>query len=432
MSSIEKIDAVIVGGGLAGLAAAYRLSASGRQVILLERGDAPGSKNVSGGRIYVDPIRRYVPEIVKEAPFERHVVKEMLVVLTDTGSVLLEHGNERWRQEPYMSHTVLRARFDSWFADRVAEKGCFVIPKRRVDDLLWEDGRVAGVRAGGEEIPAHVVIAADGALSFMAEKAGLRARRTPRDYAVAIKEVYKLDPKIIEDRFGLSPNEGAACLFMGAVTRGMFGGGFLYTNKDSLSVGLVVGIDALMKEGGAIESHRLMEAFVARPEVERWVRGGELKEYSAHVISEAGIQGVHKLCTGGMLVAGDAAGLALNLGLTVRGMEFAIASGVMAAEVADAAIAEADTSGQFLSLYEEKLKESFVLRDMETFRRSREVLENPRLFTVYPKFLCELFESLFTVGSEPKAPLYRTAMEKARKYVLKWDGFKDFLSFRRM
>ena len=171
---------------------------------------------------------------------------------------------------------------------------------------------------------------------------------------------------------------------------------------------------------------------MARPEVQRWVKGGELKKYSAHVISEAGIQGVHKLYTGGMLVAGDAAGFALNLGLTVRGMEFAVASGVMAGEVADEALNKGDTSGRFLSLYEEKLKETFVLRDMETFRRSREFLENPRLFTVYPKFVCELLESLFTVGSEPKAPLYKTTMEEMRKYVLKWDGFKDFLSFRRM
>ena len=385
MASMEKIDAVIVGAGLAGLAAAYRLSASGRQVILFERGDAPGSKNITGGRMYVDPIRHYLPEIVEEAPFERHVAKEMLVLLDEEGSVLLEHGNERWRQEPYMSHTVLRAKFDSWLAERVSEKGCFVIPKRRVDDLLWEDGRVAGVRVGGEEIPAHIVIAADGALSFMAEKARLRPRRKPRDYAVAVKEVYRLDPNVIEDRFGLGPGEGAACLFMGSVTAGLFGGGFLYTNRESLSVGLVLGIEALVKAGGALESHRLMEAFVARPEVQRWVKGGELKEYGAHVITEAGIQGVSKLYTGGMLVAGDAAGLALNMGLTVRGMEFALASGVIAAEVADAALAKGDTSGPFLSLYERKLKESFVLRDLETFRHSREVPENSPSFHGVPE-----------------------------------------------
>ncbi len=106
---------VVVGGGLAGLAAAYRLSTAGRQVILLERGDAPGSKNVTGGRIYVEPIRRFLPEIVEEAPFERPVVKEMLTILDEEGSVLLEHGCAQRRTKPYMSHTVLRARLDAWF-----------------------------------------------------------------------------------------------------------------------------------------------------------------------------------------------------------------------------------------------------------------------------------------------------------------------------
>ncbi len=429
---MEKIDAVIVGGGLAGLAAAYSLSKAGRQVILLERGDAPGSKNVTGGRIYVDPIRRYLPDLFADAPFERHVVKELLVVLDEGCSTLLEYENDRWRREPYMSYTVLRAGFDNWFSEKAMEKGAFVIPKRKVDDLLWEDGRVAGVRAGGEEIPAHIVIAADGALSFMAEKAQLRQPYKPGNYALAMKEIYKIDSGTIEERFGLEPGEGAACLFMGSVTKGMFGGGFLYTNRDSLSVGMVLGIEALLKERGRFEAPAIMEEFTARAEVRRWIKGGELKEYSAHVISEAGIGGVPKLYTGGMLVAGDAAGFALNLGVTVRGMEFAVASGVIAAEVADEALAKGDTSAQFLALYEKKLRESFVLPDMETFRHSREVLENPRLFSVYPKFFCELLETVFTIDSRPKASLYKTAKDVARKYMLNWEGFKDFLSLRKM
>jgi electron transfer flavoprotein-quinone oxidoreductase len=430
----EKMDAVIVGGGLAGLAAAYRLSAAGRQVIVLERGDSSGSKNVSGGRMYVEPIRRYLPEIVnaQDAPFERPVVKEMAMVLDDRASVLFEYVNEKWQSEPHQSYTILRARFDNWFSARVMEQGGFVIPRRRVDDLLWEDGCVAGVRAGGEEIPAHIVIAADGALSFIAQKAGLRAGGQPADYAVGIKELYKLDAGAMEDRFGLNAEEGAACLFMGAITRGIFGGGFLYTNKDTISVGLVVSIGDLMKEAGRIESYRLMEEFVARSEIQRWLKGGELKEYSAHLISEAGIAGLSKLYTDGLLVTGDAAGFSLNMGLTVRGMEFAIASGVLAAEVADKALAKGDTSAQSLSSYESKLGESFVLRDMETFRHSRQALENPRLYKVYPKFLCEILENLYTVNDGPKTAFYKTAKEAARKHVLKWEGFKDFLSLRKI
>src|SRR3990172_6606631 len=219
---MEKTDAVIVGGGLAGLSAAYRLAAAGRQVIVLERGDAPGSKNVTGGRIYVEPIRDYLPEIIDEAPFERHVVKEIMTLLDDDSSAQLEYTNNRWRKEPFMSYTVLRATFDNWFAEKVTEKGAYVISKKKVDNLLWEDGCVAGIKVGDEEIGARIVIAADGALSFMAEKANMRRPLEPQNYAVAIKEIYKLDEKTIEDRFGLQPDEGAANLYIGSITKGMF------------------------------------------------------------------------------------------------------------------------------------------------------------------------------------------------------------------
>jgi len=428
----EKLDAVVVGGGLAGLAAAYRLAEAGKQVLLLERGDAPGSKNVTGGRIYVEPIKAFLPSIVDEAPFERHVVKEMITVVDEESSVQLEYARDAWRKAPYMSYTVLRASLDKWFSEKVAEKGGFVIPNRKVDDLLWEDGRVAGVKAGGEEIGAHIVIAADGALSFLAEKAGLRTPLKPANYALAMKEIHKLDEERIEERFGVEKGEGAANLFVGALTKGMFGGGFLYTNRDTLSLGIVVGIDALMQKRPQIEAYRLMDEFKARPEVARWIQGGEMKEYAAHIISEAGIGGISKLYTDGMLVAGDAAGFALNMGITVRGMEFAVASGVIAAEVATDALNKGDISKRYLAEYEKRLASSFVLRDLETFRHSKEVLENPRLFNVYPKFLSSLLNVLFTVSDTPRKNLYRSAMTLAKQYILNWEGMKDFWSLRKL
>jgi electron transfer flavoprotein-quinone oxidoreductase len=428
----DKLDAVIVGGGLAGLAAAYCLADAGRRVLLLERGDEPGSKNVTGGRIYLAPIRPLLPGLFDDAPFERHVVKEALTMVDGRNTTTLSHVQDRWRHAPYMSYTVLRLRFDQWFSARAMEKGAFVVPRRRADDLLWEDGKVAGVRAGGEEIPAHAVIAADGALSFMAEKAHLRQPLVPSRHAVAVKEVYGLDSGAIEERFGLDPGEGAAHLFMGSITKGRFGGGFLYTNKDSLSVGLVLGMDALMQGSEQFDVPSLMEEFESLPEIARYIKGAELKEYSAHIITEAGVGGLSRLFTDGMVVAGDAAGFALNMGVTVRGMEFAVASGVIAARVIDEALKKNDFSAQFLSLYEKRLRESFVIKDMETFRHTADVLSNPRLFTVYPACISSLLDAVFTVGEGPRKGLYRSAMDAAKKHAGPWSAFKDFLSLRKI
>jgi electron transfer flavoprotein-quinone oxidoreductase len=75
---MDKVDVIIVGGGLAGLSCAYELADSGMTVIVLERGDFSGSKNVTGGRIYLSPLRNYLPDLWKEAPLERHVTKEFI------------------------------------------------------------------------------------------------------------------------------------------------------------------------------------------------------------------------------------------------------------------------------------------------------------------------------------------------------------------
>jgi electron transfer flavoprotein-quinone oxidoreductase len=175
-----------------------------------------------------------------------------------------------------------------------------------------------------------------------------------------------------------------------------------------------------------------MDEFESMPEIARYIRGADMKEYSAHVITEAGAAGLSRLFTGGMLVAGDAAGFALNMGVTVRGMEFAVASGVIAARVADEALTKGDFSAEFLSLYEKRLRESFVMKDMETFSRTAEALANPRLFTVYPACVSSLLDAVFTIGEGPRKGLYRSAMDAARKHVGVWGAFKDFLSLRKL
>ncbi|MBW2038466.1 MAG: FAD-dependent oxidoreductase [Deltaproteobacteria bacterium] len=429
---MERIDAVVVGGGLGGLAAAYCLAKEGIQVLVLERGDHPGSKNVTGGRIYLNPVRSYLPDLWEEAPLERLVTKEIITVMGDDTSLSLQFTSKKFREGPPHSYTILRSRFDRWFGERVTEMGGFVIPQRRVTDLMKENGRVLGVVSEGEEIPANIVIIADGALSLMAEKAGLRKPLPPKHAAMGVKEVIKLSPEVIEERFGLKSGEGVAQLFFGSITHGIFGSGFLYTNRDTISLGLVVGIESFLKSQPPIEVHQLLEEFKKRKEVASLIKGGELMEYSAHLIPEGGDRPLPRPYGDGIVAVGDAAGLALNMGITVRGMEFAFASGYMAAQTVMKAKEEGDFSASTLAHYETLLRESFVLKDMETFRNSLEVLENPRLVSFYPHLLCRIMEELFWIGEGPKEKISSTLWKGIKEGVFNLGGLKDLWMFRRI
>jgi len=429
---MEKVNVIIVGGGLAGLSCAYELADSGMTVVVLERGDFSGSKNVTGGRIYLNPIRNYLPDLWKEAPLERHVTKELLTLMGKTNSTTLELYSDRFNREPYPSYTMLRAKFDRWLADFVSEKGVFVIPQKTVDDLIKEGEKVVGIKAGDEQIGADCVVAADGILSFMAEKAGLRKPFQPQHFALGFKEVIQLDPKTIEDRFRLGEGEGAAQLFVGALTKGIMGGGFIYTNRESLSLGIVIGIHSLNLREPREEVYKFLDEFKERPEVKNLIKGGEVIEYSAHLISEGGIHIKPKVYGDGILITGDAAGLGLNMLVTVRGMEYAMASGVLAGRTIKKAKEKNDFSASSLSEYDKLLSESFIIKEMDTFKKSLSILENERLFSKYPEAISDLFEKVMWVDEHPKEGLYKTIFEGLKKEFLDFQTFKDWLLFRKV
>lgn len=421
---MEKFEVIIVGAGLAGLSAAYALAEEGIEAVVIERGDYPGAKNVTGGRLYTRPLQNYLPDLWKEAPFERPVTNEIVTLVASGKSVTLRFRSDEFASAPAHSFTVLRGTLDRWLAKKAEEKGAILVTKNRVDDLLKKDGKVVGVLAGGEELGADVVVACDGALSLMAEKAGLKSAGASHDYAVGFKEVIELPSQTIEERFNLKGTEGAAQLFLGDLTQGRFGGGFLYTNRSSLSLGLVIRIKDLAENTLLKETPLFLDEFKGRPEIAPLIAGGEMVEYSAHLISETGFAGLIRPFADGLLVAGDAAGFCLNVGLTVRGMEFAAASGVLAAQAVRQAREKKDFSATCLSVYQRLLEDSFVLKDLKTFQHAPAFLDNPRLFQHYPQLAGDLLQSLFTIGSEPKQKFSATVREKV-SWSEAWKILKD-------
>lgn len=410
--SEERFDAIVVGAGPAGSMAAYCLAKAGLEVLLIERGTAAGAKNMTGGRLYGHSLHKVIPEFWEEAPVERRVVRETITFLTGESAVSLDVKSKRFSQAP--SFTVLRSEFDAWLAGKAEEAGAMLAVGVRVDELLLDNGKVIGVRCGEDDMLADVVIAADGVNSLLAQKAGIRGELQPRHVATGVKEVIQLPRQVIEERFHLSGDTGAAQLFVGECTQGLQGGGFLYTNKESVSLGLVI-----TAEEFAHTEHRivdLIEEFRMHPAIQPLVEGGRVVEYSAHLVPEGGLSMMPPLCTDGLLIVGDAAGLVLNTGYMVRGMDLAIASGEAAADAVIAAKKAGDYSKQGLSAYQTALENSFVLQDMKTYAKAPEFMENHRIFGLYPGLVEDMMVNLFSVDGTAARPVGKSMIATIKRY----------------
>jgi electron transfer flavoprotein-quinone oxidoreductase len=286
-----------------------------------------------------------------------------------------------------------------------------------VDDLLLRDGRVAGIIAGGEEMEAAVVIIAEGVNSLLTEKAGLRAPLAPHQVAVSAKEVIELSEDAVNQRFGLDTGEGLAWLFAGSATSGRVGGGFLYTNTDSVSLGVVCTLSDL--DGACGTLPQMLDELKSHVALRTYLAGGRTVEYSGHMVPEAGISMVPRLSQDGVLVVGDAAGLALNLGYQVRGMDLAIESGRLAGEAAIAAHARESYQASTLSAYDKALESSFVLKEMRHYRKFPAFMEGtPRIYNEYPRLVCGILEDMFTVDGSVPEPMKKMVQRHVRELGL--------------
>jgi electron transfer flavoprotein-quinone oxidoreductase len=412
-----RYDVVVVGAGPAGSAAALTAARAGRRVLLLERAEHPGGKNVSGAAFYAPQVlEALVPGFWRSAPVERHLTRRVISFTSPESALSVDFRTANWDREPFNGFTLLRPRFDRWLADQAVAAGATLLASTVVDDLLRDGaGRAVGVRTRRPDgdVEAGVVVAADGVNAFLTRQAGLRGELRPGEVALGVKEVVALDRQAIEDRFALTGDEGVTYEYVGAVTGGVKGGAFLYTNQESLSLGVIAQIASLT--AARVPAHELMEAFKAHPAVAPLLRGSRLVEYSAHMVPEAGLAGLSRLYGDGILVAGDAAGLCFATGLYLEGINYAIASGAAAGETAAEAVASGQVDAAALRAYERRLRQSFVLRDFRRFRRAPAFAMSEPVQRVYPGVMTALAERALTSRGEPRPKLLRLARRELRR-----------------
>lgn len=425
----------MVGAGPAGSAAALELARAGRRVILLERGPFPGSKNMYGGVVYGRILDDLLPGWYEEAPIQRWVTRRSTMIIDGDRSMTVDFRTGAWGRAPYNGATAYRPDFDSWLADKAVDAGATLVTSTTATGLLTDErGVVVGVETDRPDglLRSPVVIACDGVNSFLAKEAGLHGHQGSEHYTLGAKETLAIPKHVIDERFGVRGTDGVDIEIIGC-TGDVAGGGFVYTNLDSVSVGVVLSLDDLSAQKKRPEE--LIAALKAHPSVAPLIEGGEVKEYSAHLIPEAGYDAMPELVTDGLLVAGDAAGMCLAAGIWLEGVNFAIGAGATAGRVAADAIATGDCSAAGLERYRQELDRSFVLADHKKLRQAPSLVLSERVQQRYPPMICDLIESVFTVTNpEPKrgfAKLVRSAAKgngvKLRE--LTRDGLRGWRAF---
>ncbi|WP_454766015.1 FAD-dependent monooxygenase [Cupriavidus campinensis] len=436
MKKPSQFDAIVVGAGPSGNAAAYVMAKAGLKVLQIERGEYPGSKNVQGAILYANALEEIIPDFRDDAPLERHIIEQRMWLLDDTSFVGTHVRSEDYNRPPYNRYTIIRAQFDKWFSSKVREAGALLICETTVNHLIMDGDQVVGVQCDRDQgdVYADVVILADGVNSTLARKAGFHGEIRDSNVALAVKEILFMPEETIRQRFNIGEEEGVVIEMVGRITDGMMGTGFLYTNKESLTIGVGCMLGDFKKNPNRISPYVLLERMKRHPSIAPLIAGGEMKEYCAHLIPEGGFHAIPQVYGHGWMIVGDSGGF-VNAAHR-EGSNLAMTTGRLAAETVIAA--KAGGTGyraDALKAYKAALDDSFVMKDLHKYRDMPKVLHNnPQFFTTYPDLVARAARTMLTVDGNDKKSKEREVLSSFRRNRsltgLMGDAYKLWRAFR--
>ncbi|AUX09539.1 electron transfer flavoprotein-quinone oxidoreductase [Halalkaliarchaeum desulfuricum] len=422
----DAFDVIVVGAGLAGCAAATKLAQEDLDVLMIERGRFPGAKNVFGGVMYTPTVREMVD--LSDAPLERYVAERRFSMLSERDETAVSLRPGQWHEPPHNdSYTVLRGEFDEWFAEQAVEEGATLITQTTVTDLIKENGQVVGVETDRPDgrIRAPYVVLAEGGNSLVSEAGDLRSVERAENIAVGVKEVLEFPEgeNVIEDRFRLYDDAGASYHYFGEGAVGdAFGGGFIYTNDDTVSVGLAYRLSDA--RGSQPKPEQTLNAFKSHPAVAPLLRNARTVEYTAKTIPEGGPEAVPELVHDGAVLVGDTAGLVLNNGVHLEGTNMAVESGYLAAKAIASAADRDRTDAAALRSYPEELEESFVMQNLERYEWMIDRVKEDKelLFETLPQAVADASTEYFRMDRQTKEKHADEAKDRLLEAVGGWTG----------